>query len=138
MNQATALKRISEVSATDNGRGIAFRVETANGKTLDVSMPTDQLHKLIEDFVNMAQQAAMARTKGIPVPLSVGPPTIFSSNDATAIGIGEAVDGKTMFLIVRLHDFDLTFRIGRSTLPGLADSFSQAAAAVDAEENRQQ
>lgn len=135
MNPQTALKQITDVSIEDNGKAVAFRVITQNDKSLEVSLPRHALHEFIENLIQIAQGAARVRTKGVPVSLSTSPPTTFSGNQATALGIGEATDRKTMFLILRLHDFDLTFQVEKSILPGLADSFAQAVKAIDADEN---
>lgn len=145
MNPQTVLKELTDISFTDNGKAVAFRFITQNGKSLDVSLPGQALHKLIDDLIQVAQGAAKVRTNDVPMPLSAtSPPTTFSGNVVTAfgigeaiLGIGEAIDRKTMFLIVRLHDFDLTFQLERTMLRGLADSLMLAVKTIEADERAQ-
>ena len=67
--------------------------------------------------------------------LQSSPPSEFSSNEMTGMAVGETADSQALLLVLRLFDFDLSFTSDRSIVTSLAESFSQMAAELRAEES---
>ena len=131
-----AIKQISAVQITDCGRSIAFKIETQNGESLDVSFEPRTFTKLIEDFIKIGIEAARTRTKGKPLSIKAALPTTFSANELTALAVTESTDRKNMVLILRLFDFDLSFQVEKARLIELAASFVEMTKAFQADEKR--
>jgi hypothetical protein len=128
------LKQVTDVAVSEDGNLIQFRIENAGSESLNLGFQPHDLTKFIEDLIGLAARASAIRTNDEPVPLGVSPPTIFSTNAITATGIAESADRKSMFLILRLGDVDLTFQFERTILQILADDLSLASKTLSAEE----
>jgi hypothetical protein len=132
MKTDQALTAMSEPSTTDEGKGVEFRLTTANGKSLDLWMPSHELQNFINDLIFLAQSAARVRTNDVPLPFEGARPTILSKAEATNLGVAEGSD-KLMYLLVRLHDVDMSFRVDTKELIGWGESLVLAGKALQAD-----
>ncbi len=135
---AHKLAQLSNVEISPDGKKITFRVGTVGGKSLDIELDKPTSQKLIQDLTKFAADAARLRTKGKPVPMEVQAPTTFSMLSATQVGVGMAHDRKSMFLILRLFDFDLPYQVTHQEIRSMAKSFVEMAKALDAPEDKPQ
>ena len=125
---------IGEMRLADLGRRVSLTLGNDIGQTLCISLTHGELAGFIEALIDLAVDAARARTGNRPVPLTVAPPARFSCAGVTDIGVA-AIGGYPTHahLVLRLHDLDLSFCIDQDRLEDLA-TLGHAAHALRADE----
>ena len=129
------LSKVSDVCVHDAGASVSLRLENESGERFDMALSAEELTHFIESLIDLGISAARTRTEGRPVSLQSSPPSEFSSNEMTGMAVGETADRQALLLVLRLFDFDLSFTSDRSMVFSLAESFSQMAAELRAEES---
>lgn len=129
---------VSDVSVSADGETIKLTIMTNNGASLPLSFQHVEFTAFLQNMIGVGAQASEHRTRGKPEPIAIGPtPPKFSPHSlATQIGLAELPDRSAMFLVVRLFDMDLSFRVEKPTLRRLAQAFGQAVQALDADESK--
>ncbi len=135
MKPDKALTAMSQVSTTDEGKGVEFRLTTENGKSLDLRMPAHELQNFINDLICLAQSAARVRTNNTPIPFDFSRPTTLSKAQVTGLGVAEGSD-KLMYLLVRLHDVDVSFQVEATALVGWGESLVLAGKTLQADKKK--
>jgi hypothetical protein len=122
---------------TEDGRGIGVRFVAQDGSSIDLGLDKDMLSKLITDLTEIAVTAAKVRTKGVPLDPRIGAETLSLNQaiNATHIAVAMASD-RSLHLILRLFDFDLSYQVDAKDLRSTAESLLQAVKALEAEHGR--
>jgi hypothetical protein len=126
-----------EVDVQPGGEIVYVRLTGENDQHFDLEFTKFGLKSLIESLTQVAYTAARIRTNDHPVPLAVGAETtdLSSPTSASNIGIAMAAD-RSVHLVLRFYDFDLTYRLRSPAkeLHSIAQSLKQAAKTLGAPE----
>jgi len=124
------LKQIGNVAIDQAGQRIHLTVE-AGRAAITLELAPSILQKLITDLTQIACSAAEQRTTGRAVPMETQTPAYFSDIPVSEIGIGMG-DRRDLFLVLRLFDFDLSYKLETAHLKSIATSFQEMVKALDA------
>ncbi|MEA2080546.1 MAG: hypothetical protein U9P00_11930 [Pseudomonadota bacterium] len=126
---------VGDIRIADLGRRVSLTLGNDIGQTLCISLTHGELAGFIEALIDLAVDAAKARTGNRRAPLTVAPPARFARSEVTDIGVAASAGiASHAHLVLRLHDIDLSFRLDRDRLEDLADTLGHAAHALQADE----
>jgi len=128
------IKQVTDVDTGTDGMAIKFTIEAESGESLDLEFDKDALRQHIADLTDLALRAARKRTGGSPIPLDDQGTPHFDDLPVSQIGIG-MTDKKNLVLILRLLDFDLTYRLEMAQVRSISNGLSEAVKALDADES---
>jgi len=126
------LKQIGDIEIDQLGQRIRLTVETER-TAVALELTSATLHKLITDLTQIAHSAAGRRTAGRAVALDTQAPAYFSDIPVSEIGVGMG-EQRDLFLVLRLLDFDLSYKLETAHLRSIATSFQEMVKALDADE----
>jgi hypothetical protein len=125
-------KTVTEIQTAPIGDGqhIEIKLITSENSEIHLSFDKDTVAKFIKDITEAAIVAAKVRTRGIPIALEAGTPSILLNKiDVSHVGIAEGSDG-SLHLILRFLDFDLSYQIDHRNLRSIAVSLVEALKAL--------
>ena len=119
--------RISNPVVIDNGDAIGFRVERADGKSLDLVCTIDDVTNMIGFIAQCAGYATSSRPAKIP---ESGGTLQIAQIPADGIGLAHCPDPNQTALLVRLGGFHLAFSVPSTHLSELARDLAPIAATL--------
>jgi len=128
------LTKISDTAIGDTGAGIELSLIREDGSTFHFRAYKHELHHLIVTLTKMAREAARIRTGGRNIPISG--PSEYDDLPVTQVGVGISLDQKSLFLLLRFFDFDLSYRVDHKELKSIANSFVEMVKALEAPTDR--
>lgn len=124
------LHRIVGFVPWQDGRGAVIRAATADGTTVDVDVPFNELADIIAGLI----QACIASKRAPLAPPRTGSPVDMPTVEARGIGIAAmALNGRTSF-VVDLQACLIGFSVPNEAMANLGSELAQVCAAMSADE----
>ena len=105
------IARLTGAGVDDDGEVVRFRIESTDGRTVDVSCDHARIEGLVHYFAQLGQLSAARR--GDVTPHRFGPTdkVTVSPLEASDVGFMRAMDSDEAVLVVRMFGFDLGFSV---------------------------
>jgi hypothetical protein len=118
------------VSVSDDGSTISLKISTNGGNSLPVRFHHDAYTAFVQNLIGVGAQASEHRTGGKPIPIGTGSlPKLSPLCLATQCSF--AGTPQNMYLVVRLYDMNVAFRVEAPTIKRLQSACSEAIQAID-------
>lgn len=124
------LLQLSSAKTSEDGETVGFRVETTDGKHLDVRCPIAEIGDIFS-FLGQLASAAGAR-RHTELKDSTDGYNYLAPIPARGMGFQAGESADETLLVMRLHGFDLAFSTSTSGLAEVADGFSRTARTLSA------
>jgi hypothetical protein len=118
------------VAVSDDGITISMKIKTKGGNTLPVRFHHDAFTAFVQSLIGIGAQASEHRTSGQRIPIGTGPQPKLSPL-CLATQCSFAGKPQNMYLVVRLYDMDVAFRVEKPTIQRLQSACIQATKAID-------
>jgi hypothetical protein len=131
------IRCLKDLRPSDDGKRIAFTIETTNGDTADLSCAVEELPEIMCFLVHGALHATERSGSQSPTP-TVGQEMVAEPIPARGIGLAAGRSAEETLVLLHLAGLDLVFGVPSSELARLAPDLARIATTLSAPSTRPQ
>ncbi len=118
-DQPFEITRLSEAETSDDGATVRFRIEAADGRTIDVSCDHARLEGLVHYIAQLGQLSAARRGDVSPHRFGATDNVTVSPIETSDVGFMRGMEDDEAVLVARMFGFDLGFSVTPAQLRAL-------------------